>query len=226
VLCEQTYQYGDENTEKDWMMVARSGSGWECELAGYRVVDLETEAEWRQEPRWVAGLSEGERVFIRQISDASLTGPWRVGGEIEGRFDQRELHPFPAGPRVCCYAIDKLDQLKIFEVLEKGQWKKIEVLLDPPDEHMGEPVDLFTPQQLTKWLVKQINRLAPELLKRLDSESPGWRGRIREEVEVYSDPEQRLFRRRWERLDAILENLVLDAEQIDRLLEHVKFHGA
>jgi hypothetical protein len=226
VLCKPTYQYGEENTEKDWMMVALSDSGWECELAGHRVVEVGTEAEWRQEPRWVAGFSEGERVFILQISDATLIGPWRVGGQLEGRSNQRELDPIAVGRRVYRYAIDKLDRLNILEeeVHDKGLSKKLFVLLDPPDEHLGEPVDLFTPRQLAKWLVKQINRLAPELLRRLDKESPGWRGRIREEVEGYSDPEQTLFRLRWERLDAILENLSLDAEQIDRLLEHVKFH--
>src|SRR5271165_3913159 len=223
--CQRTDEFGDTATNRYWQKVARAGNGWDCHRFGYRIVELGVEADFRQEPRWVAGMSESELVFVRQKANSLVVGPWRVGKELAGRSGARELIPHPEATRVHCYPIGKLDYNSIFsaDVPSGSRRKKLELLLYPPDESLGEPLDLFTPRQLANWLIEQINRHAPDLIVRLDRESPGWRGRIREEVEGYSDSKQRLFRERWQRLEAILATLVFDAEQVDRLLQHPSF---
>jgi hypothetical protein len=221
--CQPTPEYGDTTTPRNWQEVVQTRSGRDCQRFGYRIVELGVEADWRQEPRWVTGLTEGEEVFGRQ--DNSLVGRWRVGRELTARPDERELSPYPDASRVHNYLIKELKHDSTFygEMRLSGRLKKLELLLYLPNESLGEPLDLFTQRDLANWLIEQINRHAPALIVRLDQESPGWRKGIRAEVEDYSSSKQRLSRGRWERLEAILDFLVFDAEQIDRLLKHAKF---
>jgi hypothetical protein len=224
--CHRTAEYDDTSTSRDWQKVARIGSKWDCKRAGFRLVELGTEAEWREEPRWVIEATEGELVFVWDKLESKVTGPWRVGKRLPDRPDGRELTPRPGAAPVRRYSIVP-QQESIFQedVQLTGGRKRLRFLLDLPDESRGEPVDLFTPRQLANWLIEQIKRAAPALIVRLDQESPGWRKRIREEVEGYSDSGQELDRGRWERLEAILDTLVLEAEQIDSLLQHDKLHA-
>lgn len=221
--CVQGPEHGDPTTPKDWMRVARNMNGWEVERFGFRIVDLGQDIQWMQEPRWAKGLPEGELIFIHRRAKSTILGLWRVGRELPGVPRGREILPHPNQNKVFEYAIKSLDNDSIYIHTPPNSAKPVEHLLYAPDESNGQPVDLLTPKQLAKWVVDRMVAAAPETVARFDKESPGWRTKIRDEIEGYGEPERHVARARWERFEGILNDLVLEAEWADKLLQHPKF---
>jgi hypothetical protein len=219
---EETAEYGGDSPTRDWLKIAKStGGDWECKRIGHRIVRLGVDADWRQEPPWVRGLAEGEQIFVLDDSEDVLVGLWRVSEELIGEPGRRRLTP----EKVYSYPLDKLEQDSLYsaDLPSEGSDSTLYLLLSRPVESIGELVDVSSTRQLAKWLVDQINRQSPALIARLEKVSPGWRARIREDIAKSPESEQRLMRRRWDRLDAILQGMVLDDEQISRLLQHPEF---
>jgi hypothetical protein len=220
---ESPEYYGDPTTTKDWLRVLRGASGWEVQRIGFRIVDQGTDVQWSQESRWVKGVSEGEKIFIRQRDTSSLVGPWRVGKELQDVPRARELLPHPSANKVFTYAVKDLEAGSIFDGPLPAYIPRLELLLYPPDEAKGQPVELATPKQLAKWLVERMVAAAPRTVAEFDKEAPGWRTKVRDEIEGFSDAERRVFRSRWQRLELLLGDLVFEADSADKLLQHPKF---
>jgi hypothetical protein len=220
---ESTEYYGDATTTKDWLRVLRGANGWEAQRIGFRIVDQGTDVQWNQEPRWVKGVPEGEKIFIRQRATSSLIGPWRIGKELPEVPRARELLPHPNANKVFKYAVKDLDAGSIYDGALPIHVPRLELLLYPPDEAKGQPVDLATPKQLAKWLVDRMVAAAPRTVAEFDKEAPGWRSKVRDEIEGYGDTERRVFRSRWERLELLLNDLVFEADSADKLFQHSKF---
>jgi hypothetical protein len=216
-------EHGDPTTTKDWLRVLRGASGWEVHRIGFRIVDQGADIQWRQEPRWAKGLPEGERLFIRHRATSTIVGPWRVGRELPDVPRARELLPHPNPSKVFEYAIKTLDVDSIYDDALPVHAPRTELLLYPPDEATGQPVDLATQKQLAKWVVDRMVAAAPQAVARFDKETPGWRTKLRDEIEGYSEPERHVCRSRWERLEGALNDLVFEAESAEKLLQHPKF---
>lgn len=216
-------EFGDPTTTKDWLRVLRDQTRWEVQRIGFRIIDQGSDIQWNQEPRWVKGIAEGERVFIRQRASSSLVGPWRVGKELQDVQRARELLPHPNANKVFKYAVKDLDAGSIYDGPFPVHVPRLELLLYAPDETKGLPVDLVTPKKLATWLVDRMVAAAPRIVADFDKEAPGWRTKVREEIEGYGDAERRIFRTRWERLELLLGDLVFEADSADKLLHHPKF---
>jgi len=217
-------EHGDETTSRDWLRVYRTpGGSWEAYRFGFRVVDQGPDLQWRQEPRWAKGFPEGEILYIRQRSNSTLIGPWRVGHEVQGVTGARELLPHPTANKVFEHAVRDLAPECIFsERVANGP--KLDALVYAPDEAKGRPVDLATPKQLAKWLIERMLAAAGlQIIARFDREIPGWRAKVKEEIEGSSEAERQVYRSRWKRLDESINDLVFEAESAEKLLKHPTF---
>lgn len=223
--CVPAPEHGDPNTARDWMRVQRSGNAWEVYRVGFRLVDQGPDLQWQQEPRWIGGSFEGEYLFVRDRAQSVIIGPWRVGRELPGRAGARELIPHPHANKVFSYPVRSLkpDSLFMEYVDAFGRDRPLECLLYPPEESTGSPVDLATPKQLAKWLIERVVSAAPQFVTQLDREVQGWRGRVREEIEGYGEAERQIFRSRWERIEAILDDLTFESDAANQLLQSPKF---
>lgn len=228
--CIRTQDHSDTPTAKDWMRVFRGGKPWEekpweVHRIGYRIIGQGENIQWQQEPRWVRGFGEGEHLVIRNIADKTVFGPWRVGRDVVGVQGARELIPHPNPNKIIAYETISLKEDAFFGDYESFAEGKIgvEVLLYLPDESVGKPVDLATPKQLGNWLVKRIVAHAPKVVETLDKEAAGWRSRVREEIEMYDEHERQLYLARWDKIDAILKDLVFESESTTKLIENPKF---
>lgn len=221
-MAEKAGDFYGNDEGKDWLKVQREGNIWAVERIGFRVVEQGPDLQWRQEPRWVRGFTEGERVFIRQRATSMLIGPWRIGREITDESRARELIPHPNPNKVFEYAVKDLAHDCIYsKMLSTGSF--LEALLYVPDEAHGRPVDLATPKQLAKWLVERLVASTPQLVARLDQEIPNWRTKLRSGIEGNSEWERELHRLRWQRIEASLDDLIFEAESVEKLLQTAKF---
>ena len=225
--CERTLNHGDATTTKDWHRVRRSGNGWDVHRIGYRLIEQGPELEWRQNPRWVRGLTEGEQLFIDDRANDSLIGPWRVGHEIASDLPAREL--VPSSPnKVYSYQTKAIgsDSFYTASFPTRGYHQNVEILIYPPEESAGRPVDIATPKQLAKWLVDQVVEVAPRFAPSFDREVPGWRSQIRSKIEQHvGDTERDLYRCRWERLERALDDFEFEAASVDKLLKSPQFEA-
>ncbi len=236
LACESS-ESQSVGSDRDRMRVYRSdsyNSKWECERIKYRIVRSETDADWQSETRSVLGLSEGDHCFVQYrckskngSPESRLAGPWRVGKQCDELEMRRELIPHPTPRDVRSYPIGKLPPDSIFSKTVKlpGSFvqTRFELLLYIPDESISEPLDLYTTAQLSKWLIEQIVNRAPAIINRIDAEAPGWRKPILKDVSERVDSSRKLIEKRWEKVDSILDDMVLDAERVEELLQHPKF---
>lgn len=211
--------HGDLSTTRDWLKINKSPNGdWDIHRIGHRIIEQDPDLQWRHEPRWVKNVPEGEQIFVHQRTSSSVVGLWRVGQEIQDISGARTLIPHSKPNLVFEFAVKDLAPDCIYsERLAPGLL--LEALLYTPDEAQGQPVDLATPKQLAKWLVDRLVATAPQVVSEFDREAPGWRTRIKEEIEGYSDLDRRICRSRWQQIEAVLNDLVLEAEDANKLMQ-------
>jgi hypothetical protein len=213
--------HGNLTTTRDWLRVCRSATGWDVHRIGHLVVEQGPDLKWQQEPRWVKGIPKGEHVFVRQVIARKFIGPWRIGREIPDIASARELIPHPNPSKVLKFAENDLPPDCIYSKrLNNGS--VVNALLYVPDEAQGQFVDLATPKQLAKWLVDRIVAAAPQVAIRIKQEIPNWTTILRSGLEGNNECEREFHRSRWQRIEAALDDLILDAESLDKLLQQEK----
>src|SRR5262249_48884163 len=133
LYCGPSSYHGERSPTKDWLKVLRRDGGWEVQRIAFRVIDQGPDVQWRQDPRWVNGLPEGEQAFIRQRATSTVIGPWRVGREIPDVPRARELIPHPNAAKVFEYAVKDLDSDSIYSGRLTNR-PSLDALLYTPDE--------------------------------------------------------------------------------------------
>ncbi len=216
----RTTEHGDLTTTRDWLRVNLRNSTWEVQRNGFKILEQGPEIQWRHEPRWVKGGATGELIYILQRASSTLIGPWKVGPAIPDNPGNREL--ISPRNRTFAYAIKDLPSDCIYS-LKRGNGSSFDMLLYELDEVIGRAVDLATSKQLAKWLIERMNSVAKPAIERLDHDAPGWRIRIKEEIEAYGDYERQVSRERWNRIESILDDWVFEAESAEKLLQLPKF---
>lgn len=227
--CFRANEHGDESTWKDWMIVQRRGNAWEVRrFEGYRLISGNNDVEWRARPRWIQSDLPGDRLFLRVPLSRRVVGPWRVGDEIKDHPGRRELIPELSPPKVYSFSVSDLPSYAIFQcyIQQYGGQRLEDILMFHPDSSFGELIDLASPSQQAKWLVERVVEALPRFVGKMDEEEPGWRRRIRDELESRINEDRTIHVDRWGRLEKILEDLTLDADQVRQALGHPKFKAA
>jgi len=228
--CEPGDDHGTSDERKDWMIIHwdRERNGWQVKrFDGYKIIHENEDAQWQKEPRRIRSHTRGDKLFLRVRPEGRLIGPWLVGDETKGYPGYWDLKPEFSPPKVYSFPrgveSHTPDILLNQHVGASGGARLLEYLMYRPDRSLGEPIDLATPKKKAEWLVDRIVEGASSIIERLDREEPGWRKRIREELENRISEDRHINMERWNQLESILEHLAFDADQVGRLLKHPKF---